>query len=180
MADREKKKQAAPISMTLQSDLNGNYRYRGAHYRYARMRNPARQGAEPGCGLCAAAVRRCTVAAGVAGATARAPLYLELPYMAALVRGVVRRGGTGARNARRRPDAGLRSTSRLCKNCPLCVWPLPSCAAWLLRGRGQAVLQMEDKCLAHSGVFILFEIAACAAFAAAAGMVKKMPWNREE
>jgi hypothetical protein len=34
--------------------------------------------------------------------------------------------------------------------------------------------------LGTHGVFILFEIAACAAFAAAAGMVKKMSWNREE
>ena len=44
MADREKKKKRAYLD-DFEKDLNGNYRYRGAR-RW------------PGCGLCAAAVRR--------------------------------------------------------------------------------------------------------------------------
>ena len=34
MADREKKKKRAYLD-DFEKDLNGNYRYRGAHYRYA-------------------------------------------------------------------------------------------------------------------------------------------------
>ncbi len=105
MADREKKKKRAYLD-DFEKDLNGNYRYRGAHYRYAgeipRGKALARLWALCGGGAAL------TVAAGVLpGATARAPLYLELPYMAALVLALYAVVVTGACNARRRPDAGL-------------------------------------------------------------------------
>ena len=47
-------------------------------------------------------------------------------------------------------------------------------------GQGMAVFADGGQLLDTHGIFILFEIAACAAFAAAAGVGKKMPWNREE
>lgn len=55
MADREKKKKRAYLD-DFEKDLNGNYRYRGAHYRYAGEIPRGKRW--PGCGLYAAAVRR--------------------------------------------------------------------------------------------------------------------------
>ena len=85
MADREreKKKKRAYLD-DFEKDLNGNYQYRGAHYRYA--------GGYPHSRVLALLWLFCgggaalTVGAGaLPGATARAPVYLLLPYMAALV-----------------------------------------------------------------------------------------------
>ena len=62
----------------------------------------------------------------------------------------------------------------------LCRATAVLCAA-ASAGQGVAVFAAGAQLLlGMQGVFILFEIAACAAFAAAAGMVKKMLWNREE
>ena len=86
MADREreKKKKRAYLD-DFEKDLNGNYQYRGAHYRYAGEHPHSRVLALLWlfCGGGAAL----TVGAGaLPGATAHAPVYLLLPYMAALVR----------------------------------------------------------------------------------------------
>ena len=85
MADREreKKKKRAYLD-DFEKDLNGNYQYRGAHYRYAGEHSHTRVLALLWlfCGGGAAL----TVGAGaLPGATAHAPVYLLLPYMAALV-----------------------------------------------------------------------------------------------
>ena len=85
MADREreKKKKRAYLD-DFEKDLNGNYQYRGAHYRYAGEHPHSRVLALLWlfCGGGAAL----TVGAGaLPGATAHAPVYLLLPYMAALV-----------------------------------------------------------------------------------------------
>lgn len=85
MADREreKKKKRAYLD-DFEKDLNGNYQYRGAHYRYAGEHPHSRALALLWlfCGSGAAL----TVGAGaLPGATAHAPVYLLLPYMAALV-----------------------------------------------------------------------------------------------
>ena len=85
MADREreKKKKRAYLD-DFEKDLNGNYQYRGAHYRYAGEHSHSRVLALLWlfCGSGAAL----TVGAGaLPGATAHAPVYLLLPYMAALV-----------------------------------------------------------------------------------------------
>ena len=165
MADREKKKKRAYLD-DFEKDLNGNYRYRGAHYRYAgeipRGKALARLWALCGGGAAL------TVAAGVLpGATARAPLYLELPYMAALVLALyavvvlvrTTRGGD--------PMRAYIHEQTVQKLPSLCVASAVLCGM-AAAGQGAAAC------------FYTFEIAACAAFAAAAGMVKKMSWNREE
>ena len=61
----------------------------------------------------------------------------------------------------------------------LCVASAVLCGV-AAAGQGVALFADRGQLLGTHGVFILFEIAACAAFAAAAGMVKKMSWNREE
>lgn len=68
-------------------DLNGNYQYRGAHYYYkgTQPRGKALAGLWVLCGGGTA----CLLAAGfVHGATAHAPFWLLLPYMAGLLAGV--------------------------------------------------------------------------------------------
>ena len=61
----------------------------------------------------------------------------------------------------------------------LCVTSAVLCGV-AAAGQGMTVFAGGGQLLGTHGIFILFEIAACAAFAAAAGMVKKMLWNREE
>ena len=71
----------------FEKDLNGNYQYRGAHYYYkgTQPRGKALAGLWVLCGGGAA----CLLAAGfVHGATAHAPFWLLLPYMAGLLAGV--------------------------------------------------------------------------------------------
>ena len=98
MADRKKKRAYLD---DFEKDLNGNYQYRGAHYHYkgTKSRGRALAGLWVLCGGGAALV----VAAGlVPGATAYAPFWLLLPYMAGggvcrLPAGAAdRRGGTAA------------------------------------------------------------------------------------
>ena len=81
MADRKKKRAYLD---DFEKDLNGNYQYRGAHYHYkgAKSRGRALAGLWVLCGGGAVLV----VAAGlVPGATAYAPFWLLLPYMAGLL-----------------------------------------------------------------------------------------------
>ena len=65
----------------FEKDLNGNYQYRGAHYRYAGT--PSRGRALAVLWLCCGGGAALAVGAGVLpGATAHAPVWLLLPYMA--------------------------------------------------------------------------------------------------
>ena len=84
MADRKNKHAYLD---DFEKDLNGNYQYRGAHYYYkgTQPRGKALAGLWVLCGSGAA----CLLAAGfVHGATAHAPFWLLLPYMAGLLAGV--------------------------------------------------------------------------------------------
>ena len=84
MADRKNKHAYLD---DFEKDLNGNYQYRGAHYHYkgTQPRGKALAGLWALCGGGTA----CLLAAGfVHGATAHAPFWLLLPYMAGLLAGV--------------------------------------------------------------------------------------------
>lgn len=84
MADRKNKHAYLD---DFEKDLNGNYQYRGAHYHYkgTQPRGKALAGLWVLCGGGTA----CLLAAGfVHGATAHAPFWLLLPYMAGLLAGV--------------------------------------------------------------------------------------------
>ena len=84
MADRKNKHAYLD---DFEKDLNGNYQYRGAHYYYkgTQPRSKALAGLWVLCGGGTA----CLLAAGfVHGATAHAPFWLLLPYMAGLLTGV--------------------------------------------------------------------------------------------
>ena len=84
MADRKNKH---AYLEDFEKDLNGNYQYRGAHYHYkgTQPRGKALAGLWVLCGGGTA----CLLAAGfVHGATAHAPFWLLLPYMAGLLAGV--------------------------------------------------------------------------------------------
>ena len=83
MADRKNKHAYLD---DFEKDLNGNYQYRGAHYYYkgTQPRGKALAGLWVLCGGGTA----CLLAAGfVHGATAHAPFWLLLPYMAGLLAG---------------------------------------------------------------------------------------------
>ena len=84
MADRKNKHAYLD---DFEKDLNGNYQYRGVHYYYkgTQPRGKALAGLWVLCGGGTA----CLLAAGfVHGATAHAPFWLLLPYMAGLLAGV--------------------------------------------------------------------------------------------
>lgn len=84
MADRKNKHAYLD---DFEKDLNGNYQYRGAHYYYkgTQPRGKALAGLWVLCGGGTA----CLLAAGfMHGATAHAPFWLLLPYMAGLLAGV--------------------------------------------------------------------------------------------
>ena len=84
MADRKNKHAYLD---DCEKDLNGNYQYRGAHYYYkgTQPRGKALAGLWVLCG----GGTSCLLAAGfVHGATAHAPFWLLLPYMAGLLAGV--------------------------------------------------------------------------------------------
>ena len=84
MADRKNKHAYLD---DFEKDLNGNYQYRGAHYHYkgTQPRGKALAGLWVLCG----GGTSCLLAAGfVHGATAHAPFWLLLPYMAGLLAGV--------------------------------------------------------------------------------------------
>ena len=176
MADRKKKRAYLD---DFEKDLNGNYQYRGAHYHYKGTKSRGRALAVLWvlCGGGAALV----VAAGlVPGATAYAPFWLLLPYMAALVLALyavvllvrLTRGGVRLRayvheqTAQKLPSF-CRATAVLC--------------AAAAAGQGVAVFAADTQLLMSTcGIFILFELLSCAAFAAAARLLKRMPWEKEE
>ena len=178
MADREKKKKRAYLD-DFEKDLNGNYQYRGAHYRYAGTMPRGRVLAR--LWLCCGGGAALTVAAGaLPGATARAPIYLLLPYMAALVAALyavvllVRftRGGEKLRAYIHEQTAQ--------KLPGLCRAAAVLCGA-AAAGQGIAVcLNGVQLLLGAQGVFILFEILSCVGFAAAARLLRRIPWEKEE
>ena len=62
----------------------------------------------------------------------------------------------------------------------LCRATAVLCAA-ASAGQGVAVFAADAQLLwGMQGVFILFELLSCAAFAAAAWFLKRMPWEKEE
>lgn len=155
MADREreKKKKRAYLD-DFEKDLNGNYQYRGAHYRYAGEHPHSRVLALLWlfCGGGAAL----TVGAGaLPGATAHAPVYLLLPYMAALVLALyavvllvrLTRGGARVRayiheqTAQKLPSL-CRATAVLC--------------AVASAGQGWLRLQRTHSCFGECKVFLYF------------------------
>lgn len=175
---REKKKKRAYLD-DFEKDLNGNYQYRGAHCRYT-GETPWGRALALLWLLCGGGAAL-TVAAGVLpGATAHAPVYLLLPYMGALVlalyaavllvrltRGGVRmRAYTHEQTAQKLPS--------------LCMVTAVLCGVAAV-GQGVAVFADGTQSLASThGIFILFEALSCAAFAAAARLVKGMKWEKEE
>ena len=89
----------------FEKDLNGNYQYRGAFYRYAGT--PSRGRALAVLWLCCGGGAVLAVGAGVLpGATAHAPVAAAALYGGAY-NGAVCSGRVGAPDARRRPDACL-------------------------------------------------------------------------
>ena len=176
MADRKKKRAYLD---DFEKDLNGNYQYRGAHYHYkgTKSRGRALAGLWVLCGGGAALV----VAAGlVPGATAYAPFWLLLPYMAALVLALyavvllVRLTRGGARVRAYIHEQTAQKLPSLCRATAVL------CAA-ASAGQGVAAFAADAQLLwGMQGVFILFELLSCAAFAAAALFLKRMPWEKEE
>ena len=84
MADRKNKHAYLD---DFEKDLNGNYQYRGAHY-YYKGTQPRGKALAWLWVLCGGGTA-CLLAAGfVHGATAHAPFWLLLPYMAGLLAGV--------------------------------------------------------------------------------------------
>lgn len=84
MADRKKKRAYLD---DFEKDLNGNYQYRGAHYRYA-GEQPRGKAMARLWALCGGGAVLVAAAGFVPGATARAPFWLLLPYMAGLLAAV--------------------------------------------------------------------------------------------
>ena len=84
MADRKKKRAYLD---DFEKDLNGNYQYRGAHYRYA-GEQPRGKALAQLWALCGGGAALVAAAGFVPGATARAPFWLLLPYMAGLLAAV--------------------------------------------------------------------------------------------
>lgn len=84
MADRKKKRAYLD---DFEKDLNGNYQYRGAHYRYAGSQ-PRGKALAMLWALCGGGAALVLAAGFVPGATARAPFWLLLPYMAGLMAAV--------------------------------------------------------------------------------------------
>ena len=164
--ERERKKKCAYLD-DFEKDLNGNYQYRGAHYRYA--------GEHPHSRVLALLWLFCG-----GGATAHAPVYLLLPYMAALVLALyavvllVRLTRGGARVRAYIHEQTAQKLPSLCRATAVL------CAA-ASAGQGVAVFAADAQMLwGMQGVFILFELLSCAAFAAAAWFLKRMPWEKEE
>ena len=174
MADRKKKRAYLD---DFEKDLNGNYQYRGAHYHYkgTKSRGRALAGLWVLCGGGAALV----VAAGVLpGATARAPLYLELPYMAALVLALyavvvlvrATRGGDPMR-----AYIHEQTVQKLPGSCLLAaVFAAITAAAQLVQ------LALEGQNLPARLVFTLLQAAAAAAFVLASKQFKALKYERQE
>ena len=168
MADREreKKKKRAYLD-DFEKDLNGNYQYRGAHYRYA--------GGHPtaGCWLCCGCFCGGGAALTVGAGALPGPRPTHLctcccPYMAALVLALyavvllVRLTRGGARVRAYIHEQTAQKLPSLCRATAVL------CAA-ASAGQGVAAFAADAQLLwGMQGVFILFELLSCAAFAAAA------------
>ena len=175
MADRKKKRAYLD---DFEKDLNGNYQYRGAHYHYkgTKSRGRALAGLWVLCGGGAALV----VAAGfVPGATAYAPVWLLLPYMAALITALyavvvlarLTRGGDPMRAYIHEQTA--QKLPALTRVCALF-------AVLAAAGQGSVVFANSAQMLfGVHGIFILLEIFSAAAFAAAAAFSRRMRWEKE-
>lgn len=84
MADRKKKRAYLD---DFEKDLNGNYQYRGAHYRYAGSK-PRGRALAALWALCGGGAVLVLAAGFLPGATVHAPFWLLLPYMAGLLAAV--------------------------------------------------------------------------------------------
>ena len=174
MADRKKKRAYLD---DFEKDLNGNYQYRGAHYHYkgAKSRGRALAGLWVLCGGGAALV----VAAGlVPGATAYAPFWLLLPYMAGLLAAVyavyllVRLTTAGEPL---RAYLHEQTVQKLPGSCLLAaVFAAITAAAQLVQ------LTLEGKNLPARLVFTLLQAAAAAAFVLASKRFKALKYERQE
>ena len=107
-------------------------------------------------------------------------MYLLLPYMAALVLALyavvllVRLTRGGARVRAYIHEQTAQKLPSLCRATAVL------CAA-ASAGQGVAVFAADAQMLwGMKGVFILFELLSCVAFAAAAWFLKRMPWEKEE
>ncbi len=180
MADREKtpKKKKRAYLDDFEKDLSGNYQYRGKHYRYADKTPRGKTLAQLWlcCGLGAAL----TVGAGVLpGATAHAPVYLLLPYMAALVLAlyaVVLLARLTRAGARVRAYIHEQTAQKLPS---LCIVTSMLCGV-SVAGQGIAVFAGDGQIFGTYGIFMLFTLAACAAFAVMARLVRQIAWEEEE
>ena len=141
----------------FEKDLNGNYQYRGAHYRYAGT--PTRGRALAVLWLCCGGGAALAVGAGVLpGATAHASVWLLLPYMAALITALyavvvlarLTRGGDPMRAYIHEQTAQKLPT--LTRACALF-------AVLAAAGQGSAVFANgAQMLLGAQGIFILLEI----------------------
>ena len=145
----------------FEKDLNGNYQYRGAHYRYAGT--PSRGRALAVLWLCCGGGAALAVGAGVLpGATA---LY------AVVVLARLTRGGDPMRAYIHEQTAQKLPT--LTRVCALF-------AVLAAAGQGSAVFANGAQMLfGVHGIFILLEIFSAAAFAAAAAFSRRMRWEKE-
>ena len=174
MADRKNKHAYLD---DFEKDLNGNYQYRGAHY-YYKGTQPRGKALARLWALCGGGAAL-TVAAGVLpGATARAPLYLELPYMAALVLALyavvvlvrATRGGDPMR-----AYIHEQTVQKLPGSCLLAaVFAAITAAAQLVQ------LALEGQNLPARLVFTLLQAAAAAAFVLASKRFKALKYERQE
>ena len=174
MADRKKKRAYLD---DFEKDLNGNYQYRGAHYRYAdeQPRGKALARLWVLCGGGAALV----VAAGlVPGATAYAPFWLLLPYMAGLLAAVyavyllvrLTAGGNPLR-----AYIHEQTVQKLPGSCMLAaVLAAVTAAAQLVQ------LALAGQNLPTRLVFTLLQAAAAAVFALANKRFKALKYERQE
>ena len=174
MADRKNKRAYLD---DFEKDLNGNYQYKGAHCYYTGKTPRGRVLAQ--LWLCIGGGAVLTVGAGaLPGATAHAPIYLLLPYMAALVTALyavvllarMTHGGEPMRAYIHEQTAQKLPT--------LCTAAAVLSAAAAV-GQGIAVFTQDAHLLLDVyGIFILFAAGAAAAFAAAAVLVRKMKYEK--
>lgn len=162
----------------FEKDLNGNYQYRGALYRYAGT--PSRGRALAVLWLCCGGGAALAVGAGVLpGATAHAPVWLLLPYMAALITALyavvvlvrLTRGGDPMR---------AYIYEQTAQKLPTLTRAGALFAVLAAAGQGSAVFANGAQMLfGVHGIFILLEIFSAAAFAAAAAFSRRMRWEKE-
>ena len=113
-----------------------------------------------------------------ARATAHAPVYLLLPYMAALVLALYAVVLLVRLTRGRRVRAYIHEQTAQ-KLPSLCRATAVLCAA-ASAGQGVAVFAADAQLLwGMQGVFILFELLSLRCFAAAAWFLKRMPWEKK-